>query len=335
LAAPLLAAISDNPAAGGHTQTYFGIRILGAPLALVFVALRESRYAVGDARTPMRATLLANGLNIVLDYLLIFQAGWGVAGAAWASVAAQGAEMIWLVFAERKFGYGLRTVGWTHLASVCRVGLPSGLQFVLEIGSFMMLAGLIAAMSEVEMAAHQIAIQVIHFSFLPAYAVSEAASVLTGQAVGAGREGLVRPVAHAALRVTGVYTALCTVILLTGADWIVSGFGAEARVHLAAVHLLWVAAVFQVADGAYMVARGALTGTGDVRWPAVIGIATAWAMTPPLTWLLGHLAGLGALGGWLGLCAEIFIGSSILWWRLERGHWLGPAARAREQLRVS
>jgi multidrug resistance protein, MATE family len=81
-----------------------------------------------------------------------------------------------------------------------------------------------------------------------------------------------------------------------------------------------------------MVARGILRGAGDVRYPAIMGVALAWALTPPLTWLLGYQAGLGALGGWIGLCAEFCAGAALFWWRLGRGGWRGAAERTRLEL---
>ncbi len=85
-------------------------------------------------------------------------------------MAACGATLGALVARSRP-GCGL---GWRggYIAEVWRMGIPTGIQFLLEVGSFTLLSGMIAAMSEVEMAAHQIAIQVIHFSFLPAYALA-------------------------------------------------------------------------------------------------------------------------------------------------------------------
>jgi len=71
-----------------------------------------------------------------------------------------------------------------------------------------------------------------------------------------------------------------------------------------------------------------------VRIPAAIGIVTAWAMTPPVTWLLGYHLGMGALGGWIGLCAEIFLGAGILWWRLQKKHWMVNAKRSRAELQA-
>ena len=73
---------------------------------------------------------------------------------------------------------------------------------------------------------------------------------------------------------------------------------------------------------------------GRRRVPVAIGIVTAWALTPPLTWLLGYQMGMGALGGWIGLCAEIFLGAGILWWRLQKKHWMVNAKRSRAELQA-
>jgi MATE family multidrug resistance protein len=96
-----------------------------------------------------------------------------------------------------------------------------------------------------------------------------------------------------------------------------------------------VAAVFQVADGANMVGRAVLRGTGDVRFPAVVGVITAWVCTPPLTWLFGYRLGMGALGGWIGLCVEIFVGAAIFWTRLGSGGWRAAAAATRAEVKRS
>ena len=320
--AALLSHISPSVAAGEATHTYLGIRILGAPLALVYAAVRECRYAQGDARTPMIATVVANAVNIGLALLFIYPLGWGVAGAAWATVIAQGVEAGVAALAQSASGWRLSGATRAHVRELWNIGLPTGLQFTLEIGAFTLLAGMIAALGEIEMAAHQIALQVIHFSFLPTVACGEAAAVLAGQAVGAGRDELVVRVARIGLWVAVAYTCVCTVIIAVGAPVIVAGFGADPDVAAHAVRLLYVAAVFQVVDGANIVARCVLRGASDVRYAAVIGVTSSWVFTPPLMWLLGYHFGLGAFGGWLGLLGEVFLGAGLLWWRLERRGWL-------------
>lgn len=335
IVAELLRGIAATAASGDAARSYLRVRALSAPLVLAYVALRETRYGRGDARSPMVATILANIVNVALAYLFIFPVGWGVAGAAFATVLAQGVEAGVLCLQQTRLGWGISRTRREHLQALWRIGLPTGIQFTLEIGAFTLLAGLIAALSEAEMAAHQIALQVIHFSFLPAFAVSESASVMVGQAVGADRDALVLRVARQALLGTAAYTFACTLVLALFSPWIVAGFRPAAGVAHIAVRLLYVAAVFQVFDGANMVARGALRGTGDVRYAAVVGVVSSWLMTPPLTWLLGYRLGLGALGGWLGLCGEIIAGAVVLWWRLERQRWRAAAAESRAGLRLA
>jgi MATE family multidrug resistance protein len=93
--------------------------------------------------------------------------------------------------------------------------------------------------------------------------------------------------------------------------------------------LLHVGCVFLVADAANVIARGVLRGASDVRYAAVVGIVTSWLTLPPLTWLLGVKAGLGVVGGWIGLAVEIVVGASLFWLRAARGGWRPAAAAAR------
>jgi MATE family multidrug resistance protein len=264
---------------------------------------------------------------MVLGYLFIFPCGWGVEGAAAATVIAHGFESGYMFLVQSREGLGLRATRKAHIAAVWRIGVPTGVQFSLEVGAFALLAGLISRMGTIQMAGHQIALQVIHFTFLPGLALSEGASVLAGQAVGAGRLELVRRVAAVSLKITSAYTILCTLVLAVGSRLIVSGFTDDPALTAVAVPLLWLAAVFQIVDGANVVVRGVLRGAGDVRVPAVVGVVTSWLATPPLAWGLGIGLGMGALGGWVGFIVEIFAATALLWWRLLRDGWR-PAALA-------
>ena len=170
---------------------------------------------------------------------------------------------------------------------------------------------------------------------MPALAIGEAASVLVGRAVGANEDALVRMLAKKSMAIASVYTGACALVFVFGASLIASAFTHDPAVRAMTVKLLWVAAAFQVIDGGNGIARAVLRGTGDVRYPAVIAVATSWLCLPPLTWFLGERLGLGALGGWLGLFAEIVVGTSILWWRLLAEHWRPWAARSRRELRDS
>ncbi len=333
VAAPLVARMAASVEAGEHTIVYLRLRALGAPAMLFFVALRESRYGQGDARTPMVATVIGNLGNIFLDYVFVVHCGWGVAGVAWASVVANFIEAGLLIGIQRAEVVSLPRPESAHVASVWRVGVPTGGQFLLEVGAFTLLTVMISAMSEVEMAAHQLVLHLMHFAFLPANAVAEAGSVMAGQAVGADRDDLVVGVARRSLIVAGIYASLCTLVAVLFAPTLMSWFTEDADLAASSVRLAHIAALFLIFDSANMVARAVLRGTADVRFAAVVCIAAAWLLTPPITWLLGYQLGLGAAGGWFGLCAEIVASAAILWWRLLRGGWRPAAARSRAEVR--
>lgn len=336
LAMPLVPALVSAEAVGAATG-YLGIRVLGAPAVLVYRALRETLYAEGDTRTPMVATVAANVVNAALALVLVRVFGLGVEGAAAATVVAHALEAGVLVVAQYRRGKLAAMPRREDLRALWRLGLPSGAQYVLEVGSFFLLTLMLQGISHVEAAAHQVALQVNHVAFLPAFALSEAASVLVGQAVGAGRDDLVSAIARRTVALAAAWTGTCAVVLVVFARFVASAFVSTddvsaAALVTAAVPLMWIQGVFLVFDAFNVVARGVLGGTGDVRYSAVVGICTAWAMTPPLTWLLGVRAGFGAAGGWIGLCLEIMIGATILRRRVQTGGWRAAAEESRRRL---
>ncbi len=329
---PLLAASEE---AGEAARTYLRLRVLGAPMILSFVAIRELRYGESDTRSPMIAGLAGNAVNIAFNYLFVIVLAWGVRGSAIATLIGHAIELVIVAFAQSRVGFGVRSTKLSHVRELIEVGVPTGVQFLLEMGSFSLLTVIVSTMGEVQMAAHHVAIQVIHFSFLPTVALAEAGSVLAGQAVGAGQDHLVKRVARSALAASTIYTGAWTIALLALGPFLVTLFTKDAELASVALVLLYVAAVFQIADGAATVARGVLRGAGDAKVPAQLGVVCAWLFTPPLAWVLGRGLGLGALGGWIGLTGEILTLAVLCWWRLERDHWKPMAAASRARLSLS
>jgi len=329
---PFIASLGGGGEAGLHASRYFDIRLWFAPVVLAYNALREVRFGTGDARSPMVAALAANVANVVLNWWFLFGLDWGVAGSAWATNLACVIEAGILVAAHRaaRDSISFREPR-RHLRQLASLGVPTGIQFFLEVGSFTLLAALISSMGEIQMAGHQIAVQVLQFSFLPAFAVGEAASVMAGQAVGASRFDLVGLVAKRALKVTLGYTLLCGAAFILGGHAIVAGFTDDPALALVTLHLLFIGAGFQIVDGANIIVRGVLRGAGDVKFAAIFGVVVAWACTPPLTWFFGHHLGLGAMGGWIGLAVEILAGAIVFGLRLRKGGWKRVAAQVRER----
>lgn len=329
-----LASISASAAAAEHAERYLSIRLLGTFSVLLGSVLQETRVALGDSRSAMRATVIANVFHVGIAYLLIFTLDCGVAGAAWATVVSQYLETGLLALAQRRDGYCLRTLRAAHWRALWAMGWPTAMQFVLEFGSFALLSVMLASFGELDMAAHQIGIQVQHFAFMPALALGEAASVLCARAVGAGQPAMVHRIARNALQIAVAHTALCTLVLAFGAAPIAALFTHATELGRLTEHVFHIACLFMVADACNIVARCSLRGTGDVRVPALVGIASAWLMTPPLTWLLGRVLGWGVVGAWFGLTCEIVLGAVILWRRLRSDAWRDQAAHSQGRVRA-
>lgn len=331
-AALFIGAFADDAASAAASRSYLHARMLGAPFAIVFVAVRETAYGEGNVRAPMVASAAANVANIALAAASIWVLDWGVSGVGLATAVAQGLELAFLVALVGRpswTGAALRR----HLFELWRIGAPTGVQFLLEVGAFQMLTILISRMGVMQIAAHQIALQVAHFSVLPTFGVAEAAAILAGRATGARAYAWVNRIARLALVVVGGYSLAWTLALALAAPMLVRGFTSDSALALVATHLLYVAAGFQLLDGANIVARSVLRAVGDVRYAALVGVLTSWLATPPLAWGLGFGLGWGALGGWLGLTLEVLASAGLLWWRIDRGTWRGASTDQEAQRR--
>ena len=330
--AQLLPSVSATAATGEAARIYLQIGALGALPSLVRVAVEQARLSLGDSRSPMRVNIISNVCNVIGNYVFIFVLDLGVAGAAYGTLLANIIGAILILYVQASDGFDFRGVRRRHIGGVWRLGLPSGLQFALEMGSFTTMVVLLTNLSELDGAANTIAIQVLHFGFLPCMAIGQAASVMAGQAVGARRRELVHDIARLALVPTMAYALFASLVFFTAGAWIVSHFTDDPALQELATHLLYVAAIFQIADGINIVSRSVLQGTGDVRFCAWVGIALSWTMTPPLTWLLAYHYEMGALGGWIGLCIDIFVVTGVFWTRLRGTRWYAAADRSLMEL---
>ncbi len=315
-----------SPEVAALAQAYFGIRALAAPLALVELGLTAWFEGRGDTVTPMRANVASHVLWIALDALLVPGFGpipaLGIAGAAWAGVIAMSVAAAWLlvVAAPR-----LRGAPWRPhrvlLAESARLGFPIGVQRLLDLVAWTALTGVLAGISDVQLAAHVVAIRVLMTSFLPGLAIAEATAVLVGQSVGARRPEDAHDAWRAGVRSAMAVMALGGFAFLAFPDALIAPFHVAADVAPITRHLLAIAAAFQLLDAVATVTYFSLDGAGDTRFTLKASIVLAWGVKLPLGVLLARSAGLGAVGAWLGLTAELVLLLGVLLWRWYSRRW--------------
>lgn len=323
----LLPHLSGTAAVAEQADLYFGIRVLSAPIVFVMTATKAWFEGTGDTRTPMKAFVAGNVLNIALDPLLIF--GWGpipamgIGGAALATVASQAVAAVWLFLRAgpvlRRTAPHPRVAAWR---SVLHVGLPLGVRSVLEVGAWVLFTSLVARSGEWELAAHVVVLRIVMVSFLPGHAISEAVSVLVGQALGAGRwEDARRAWRSGTVLALGGMAAMA-VLFIVSPEPLIAVFGAEDQVVAVARSLLLIGACFQIFDAVAMTSHGALSGAGDTRFVMLAGVAGGWFLKLPLAWLFVIHADLGAAGAWIALSLEIAVLAAVYTHRVLGGRWM-------------
>ncbi|MDB4915604.1 MAG: hypothetical protein JWM95_3248 [Gemmatimonadetes bacterium] len=333
---PMLVLFHQPPDLIPITTSYVLISIAGVIPFLAFVVLRQSLQALGEMRVMLAVVIAANLTNAFLNWVLVYghlgSPAMGAPGSAWATALSR-----WLMTALLVvFGWRVlhpSLVPWRkealHLApllAMLRLGIPIGLQQVLEYGAFAAIGVLMGVLGTREMAAHQIAINLASLTFMVPLGVGAAAAVRVGHAAGAADAEAARESARAAL-MCGVGFMLCsaTAFLLMPAG-IASLYASDASVLALAATLIPIAGVFQVFDGLQAVAGGILRGLGDTRVPFLINLAGFWLVGVPVSIGLGFYTPLGAAGLWWGFVAGL-VSVSLLSLRRVRSRLRGAVVR--------
>jgi putative MATE family efflux protein len=204
---------------------YLRIRALAGPAVLIVMAGHGIFRGIQDTRTPLWITLGLNLVNLVLDPILIFWVGWGLEGAAWATVVAQwcgAAAFLRLLVGPRRdlIGTSPRLPSFREVLPFLRVGGELVVRSFSLIGTLAVATAVAARVGTVEVAAHQVAVQLWLFLALVVDAVAVAAQALVGRYRGLGSEEAVRSVAGRLLWWAAAVGAVLTLLFLAGAPWI-------------------------------------------------------------------------------------------------------------------
>ena len=329
----ILLAIGQTPDVADLGAQYLRIAVLGMGPALIVMTLKAFLVALELTAFILWSTVIAAVLNIALNYLLIFgnfgAPELGIRGAAIASVTMQCATVGVLVI------YILRRLPEHDLlrnpfrpdpqimGRVFRLGLPIGLTSLAEGGLFAVSSIMMGWISEIALAAHGIALQITSLAFMVHIAVSQAATVRAGRALGRRDETGLRRGAIAAFALSGVFVAvtICTFLAIPRpmiALYLDPTDPAVPAILALGAQLLALAALFQVVDAAQVVALGLLRGIQDTTIPMIIAAVSYWAIAIPLSYVMAFPLGLGPQGLWLGLTLGLAVAAVFMTGRFVR-----------------
>ncbi len=329
--------LGQPPAVAEIAGDFLVVLAPGVLATMLFTAFRQYLDGMGITRVAMVLNFVGVAVNVVGNRILIWGVDgvvppMGVVGSGIATTVVRWAILAGMVayVASRPeltpFGrVSLRPV-WKRMRRIVAIGLPVGASLGAEIGCFSVAALMMGWLGPVEMAAHQVALNLASTTFMVAMGASLAGSIRVGQHIGAGRERAVRRAAGATYLVALLFMGLTAILFLSAPRQLIGIYTGDPAIVGFGTSLLFVAALFQIFDGAQVAGLCILRGAADTRVPMAITVLGYWMIGIPVGYFLGFHTPLRESGIWAGLVVSLAVVGALLFWRVRRVLWSGPLA---------
>lgn len=314
---PLLLILGQDEKVAELAGSYMLARLPSALGFNLFIALRQ--YLVGRTimRPAMWVMLIGNLANLFLNWVLIFgHLGFPRLGLLGAGLATGLTNMLlpiglWLWIRQFRLHEGAwrrwdrKTFAIAGLGRYLRLGIPVGLQLALEANAFTVAMIMIGWIGVIELAAHQVVINMASFTFMLPLGVAIAASARVGNLIGARDSIRLRVACRTAFAMGGGVMAVAAFIFVVFRERLPLFYIEDPAVVSLAALLLPIAGAFQIFDGVQVVGGGLMRGMGRPQAGAIVNLIGFYVVGLPLGWLLAFPAELGIIGIWWGLAAGL------------------------------
>jgi putative MATE family efflux protein len=321
---PILRLVRVPEAVFPLARSYLRIMFAGMVFTFGYNTVGAILRALGDSRRPLYFLIAATVSNVVLDLVFVLAFGWGITGAAWATVISQALS----------FALGARHVQRSELlrvrprllvfdrglmAGMLRIGLPAGLQHSLVSLAFVALNRIVNPFGTAAMAGFAAASRLDSFAGMPAMNLSMAVSTFVGQNLGAGKPERVRRGFLAAMLVGIAISLALTTVTIFFKRPLIALFNTDGEVvRIGAEYLLTVSLVYPVFASMF-ITGGVLRGAGDTFVNMLISVLALWGVRIPVAAVLSSR--LGTRGIWMGIPAEWVFAFSVTFLYYLTGRW--------------
>ncbi len=336
LCKPLMYMMKQPPEVVEIAMPYLDLVALSLVPLIVFQAFKQFSEGLSQTKYPMYATIVANVVNIVLNYLLIFGSfGFpklGVVGAAVGTLVARLIMVFYIWFllkGKKKFhdyvtGFDFMTLEKKVIKKILSLGFPSALQMFFEVGIFTAAVWLSGVLGKNAQAANQIALNLSSMTFMFGTGLGVAAMIRVGYQKGIANFKELRRIAQSIFLMTLLLEIIFASLFLIFRYWVptlyldvqdLANMADNTEVIMLAAQLLLVAAFFQISDGVQVVVLGALRGLQDVQIPTFITFIAYWLIGFPISFYLGLYTDLKSTGIWIGLLTGLTSSAIMLYIR--------------------
>ncbi len=308
---------------------YINILFFSMVPLMIFQAFRQFAEGLSFTKQAMYISIVANSLNIVLNYIFIWGKlglpAMGLLGAGWATFISRVVMALMMgafVLYNKRFAIfrrfmRLRHLSFIHMYRIYRLGLPISGQMLFEMGAFGFSAIMIGWLGAKQLAAHQIAINVASVTYMMASGIAAAATIRVGNQKGLGNYHDMRMAGYTSFTMGTLFMIGSGLLMVAGNRIIPMLYIDDPEVIHMAAGLLVIAALFQISDGVQVVGLGALRGLEDVRIPSLISLLAYWVVGLPVGYLLCFKAGFGVSGIWTGLLVGLSVAAVLLFLRFK------------------
>ena len=303
---------------------------------VIFQAIKQFSDGMSMTKYPMYATLLANIVNIILNYILIFgKFGFpemGIVGAAYGTLASRLIMVVylWLLLRYKKRSAQIVKnikffiLDFLMIKKIINLGSLSAMQMFFEVAIFTAAIWLSGLLGKNPQAANQIALNLSSMTFMVAMGLSVASMIRVGNQKGLQNYKELRRIAFSIFLLGTLLATFFAVlffifhkslpnIYLDVEDAV--NYSDTTEVLSIASNLLLAAAFFQISDSIQVVVLGALRGLQDVKIPTILTFISYWVVGFPISYFLGKEEMYGSFGIWLGLLAGLTTASILLFIR--------------------
>ena len=321
---------------------YLRLYTLASPFTAASFIFSAMLRCMGNTRTPLYFNTAANGLNVLMNFLMIYPtrtasffgytllipgAGLGAAGAAASAISLTAAGSAMLVAGIRqgpRFRIHLRECFRPQRDIICQavyLGLPSAVErATINLGQIATTA-MVASLGTVALAANQIATTAEGLCYLPAYGISYAGVALVGQSVGAGSRKEASAYGTLAAKLGFWFTTGTAAVLFLIAPLLTGLFNSDPQVSQLAAQMLRIVVFSEPFFALSIVCAATLRGALDVRFPMVVSLASMWGVRIVLALLMVYGLKLGLAGVWLAMDIDLIVRGILCALRWRSGRW--------------
>jgi MATE family multidrug resistance protein len=298
--------------------------IVGLMPLYLFLGLKSFTDGLSLTKIGMYITFGGLLLNIFLNWVLIFgklgMPALGLDGAGYATIITRWIMffvIFYYIFTTRSLkiytkNINLKAFYPEFYFKIWKLGLPSGSQFFFEVGAFSFCAMIVGWIGKYPLAAHQVAINLASITYMIVTGIASAGSIKVGNAMGENDNPKAKKFGAISLVLGFSFMFLSAIVFVFFGDLLIVCYTDDINVIIIAINLMFIAGIFQIADGIQAVSLGILRGLEDANIPTIITLFAYWGVGVPASYVFGIMLKMGTNGVWYGLSLGLLVSAVCL-----------------------